>query len=117
MPMEKIIAITQTGAGQSDIIAAEKLLGGRPQTTLWNAFSDPGGKFHVGHWASGPCKLAVNYTENELCVLLTGRVVLTDLAGAQAEYGPHEPFVIVAGFNGTWESLGDVTKIYAIYEP
>ncbi|MEX0970593.1 MAG: cupin domain-containing protein [Paracoccaceae bacterium] len=112
-----IITVDQNAAGEQDKIAPEKLLSGQNETTVWNAFSDTSGKFHVGHWASGPCKLAVRYSENELCVLLSGRAALTDAHGARAEFGPHEPFVIAAGFSGTWESLGDVTKIYAIYEP
>jgi len=111
-----IITIDQNGAGDTDKIAPEKLVSGQAATKIWNAFSDTSGKFHVGHWASGPCKLKVSYSENELCVLLTGHAVIEDATGARAEYGPGEPFVIAAGFNGTWESLGDVTKIYAIYE-
>lgn len=98
-------------------IAPEKLLSGSDETQIWNAFSDTSGKFHVGHWASGPCKIKVSYSENEYCVLLSGRVKLSDSEGNSIEYGPNEPFVLQAGFDGIWESIGDVLKIYAIFEP
>jgi uncharacterized cupin superfamily protein len=59
---------------------------------------------------------AVAYTEPELCVILEGRVRLADASGS-AEFGPGDAFVIASGFRGTWESIGRVTKIYAILEP
>ena len=37
--------------------------------------------------------------------------------GVAGDFGPGEAFVIDAGFRGTWESIGRVTKIYAILEP
>ena len=33
------------------------------------------------------------------------------------EYEEGDAFVIDAGFRGTWESIGRVTKAYAILEP
>ena len=84
---------------------------------MWNAFSGGGGRFHAGHWQAEPGRIAVDYTETELCVLLVGRVRLTDESGASMDFGPGDAFVIDAGFKGTWESIGRVTKIYAILEP
>ena len=60
---------------------------------------------------------AVAYTETELCVILVGRVRLTDERGSSAEFGPGDAFVIASGFRGTWESIGRVTKIYAVLDP
>jgi uncharacterized cupin superfamily protein len=97
--------------------APEKVQAGSGAARAWNAFSDASGRFHVGHWQAEPGRLAVDYAESELCVLLEGRVRLTDAAGAAAEFGPGDAFVIAAGFRGTWESIGRVTKIYAILEP
>lgn len=116
MQPQGIITIDRSAAPEGGEIATDKLLAGRAATQAWNAFSDSSGQFHVGHWASGPCKLKVSYSENELCLLLKGRAVLQDASGARAEFGPGEPFVIAAGFDGTWESIGDVIKIYAIFE-
>lgn len=94
----------------------ERIRSGSGVARLWNAFSDPSGRFHVGQWQAEPGVIAVNYTESELCVLIEGRARLSDAAGS-VEYGPGEAFVITAGFTGTWESIGRVTKIYAILEP
>ena len=93
-----------------------RVLAGSGTARLWNAFSDPSGRFHCGHWQAEPGVLSVRYTETELCVLIEGRVRLTDATGS-AEFGPGDAFVIAAGFRGRWESIGRVTKLYAILDP
>jgi uncharacterized cupin superfamily protein len=98
-------------------ISADKLISGASGTQLWNAFSDKSNQMHVGHWASGPCKLSVNYTEDELCVIVQGSVVLTNIDGDTHSYHTGDAFVIPSGFVGTWESISDVKKIYASFEP
>ncbi|HMQ93073.1 MAG TPA: cupin domain-containing protein [Amaricoccus sp.] len=108
--------LSREGAPVADVAAPEKLLAGSGVARLWNAFSDPGGRFHAGHWQSEAGVRAVHYTETELCVILEGRVRLKDSGGATAEFGPGDAFVIAAGFEGSWESIGRVTKIYAILE-
>ena len=99
-----------------DKIAPEKLISGNAATSLWNAFSDKSDQFHVGHWSSEPCALKVSYDENELCVIIDGDVKITDNAGLVFEYTKGDAFVIPAGFEGVWESLTAVTKIYAVFE-
>jgi len=101
----------------ADVAAPEKLVSGSGLARVWNAFSDPAGRFHVGHWQSEAGVRAVRYTETELCVILEGRARLTGSGGASAEFGPGDAFVIAPGFEGAWESIGRVTKIYAILEP
>lgn len=108
--------ITRDGEAEADTIAPEKLIHGDPATRLWHAFSDPSEQFHVGHWSSGVCKLNVSYSEQELCVLLEGEAIVTDMAGNSRTFGKGEAFVIPAGFEGTWESTQPVVKIYAIFE-
>ena len=80
------------------------------------AFTDTTGQFHVGQWASEPCKLSVSYDENELCVIVERVVELTDADGTTTRYAAPDAFVIPAGFKGTWESLTPVRKIYAAFE-
>lgn len=113
---EHIHRVDRVGEPAPDVAAPEKLLSGSGVARLWNAFSDPAGRFHVGHWQSEPGVRAVRYTETELCVIIEGRARLTDANGAGTEFGPGEAFVIAAGFEGTWESIGRLTKIYAILE-
>ena len=58
----------------------------------------------------------MNYTEYELCHLLTGSVRLTDEAGQSKLYRAGDSFVIPSGFRGTWEVIEPCRKVYAIYE-
>jgi len=111
-----IHAVVRTGAGDATPAAPDRLVSGSGVSTTWNAFSDAVGRFHVGHWSSEPGVRDVRYDETEFCVILEGRVRLAG-AGGVAEFGPGDAFVIEAGFVGTWESIGAVTKLYAIIEP
>lgn len=108
--------VLPTGAGDAADAAPDRLRAGSGTARVWNAFSDPSGRFHVGHWQSEPGIRAVTYTETEFCLLIEGRARLTDAAGS-VEFGPGEGFVIAAGFEGTWESIGRVTKFYAVLDP
>ena len=117
MAPDHVHPLTMTGPGEADAVAPGKLLAGSGATTAWNAFSDASGRFHVGHWRHGPGRIAVAYDEDELCVIVAGEAVLTDDAGHSARFGPGDAFAISAGFTGTWESVGEVTKIYAILLP
>ncbi|MEO1041869.1 MAG: cupin domain-containing protein [Pseudomonadota bacterium] len=116
MSISAVKPVTRDAEGTPGTIRAEKLVNGSSETRSWDAFSDKSEQFHVGHWGSGPCVIDVSYTENELCVLVQGRAKITDTDGASLEFGTGEAFVIEAGFKGTWESIGDVVKIYAIFE-
>lgn len=112
----KIRPMTTHGPAESNVAAPEKLLTGSGQSWLWHAFSDPGNRFHAGIWRGAPGKLRVNYTESESCVIIRGRVRLSDDSGASMEFGPGDGFVIEPGFQGIWESIGEVEKFYAIFE-
>ena len=111
-----VATIDMSGEAEPSDAAPDRVVAGSGVARLWNGFSDPSGRFHAGHWQAEPGVLSVNYTETELCVLLEGRVRLTDGTGS-VEYGPGDAFVIAAGFRGTWESIGRVTKIYAMLTP
>ncbi|WP_334174700.1 cupin domain-containing protein [Pseudoxanthobacter sp.] len=81
-----------------------------------NLFTDASGELSVGFWVSDVTTLTVNYTEDEVCVILEGRVRLTAADGTAAEYGPGDSFLIPSGFRGTWETLEPLRKIYVIRE-
>ena len=49
--------------------------------------------------------LEVDDTEHEICLLLAGKVRLTDQYGHVDTYGMGDGFVIPMGFEGTWETL------------
>jgi uncharacterized cupin superfamily protein len=108
--------LAEDGPGDPADAAADRLLAGSGVARIWNAFSSADGRFHAGIWQAEPGVLAVSYSETELCVLIEGRVRLSDAAGS-VEFGPGEAFVVAAGFRGSWESIGRVKKVYAILEP
>ena len=82
-----------------------------------NFFADPSQQFFAGRWSASRGKWRVRYTENELCVMTSGRVVIESVSGERSSFGAGDAFVVPAGFVGTWEVLEDCSKIYAIFEP
>ena len=97
--------------------AADRLLAGNPEHRVWNYFTDSTQTFFAGRWSGTRGKWRVRYTENELCVMTAGRVVIASDAGDRQTFGPGDAFVVPAGFSGTWEVLEDCSKVYAIFEP
>ena len=95
----------------------ERLLAGTPELQVRNYFSDASQQFFAGRWSATRGKWRVRYTENELCVMTAGRVVISNDLGDSGTFGPGDAFVIPAGFSGTWEVLEDCSKVYAIFEP
>ncbi len=93
------------------------VLSGDPVTTLQNYYTDSSGRFFAGVWESTAGKWAVDYQEEELCVLLSGVARLTSTEGDAQTFRAGDAFVIPRGFKGTWETLEPLRKIYAIYEP
>jgi uncharacterized cupin superfamily protein len=97
-------------------LPAERLIAGSPEVTVQNYFTDTSRQFYAGRWSATRGKWRVRYTENELCVMTSGRVVLESSSGERMSFGPGEAFVIPAGFTGTWEVIEDCSKIYAVFE-
>jgi uncharacterized cupin superfamily protein len=112
---EHVHPIAQEGAGVPADAAPERIVAGSGVARAWNAFTGADGRFHAGVWQAEPGVLEVRYSETELCVLVEGRVRLSDAHGS-VEYGPGEAFLIAPGFDGRWESIGRVTKFYAVLE-
>jgi uncharacterized cupin superfamily protein len=79
-----------------------------------NHYTDSSEQFFAGIWHSSVGAKTVNYTEEEVCVILEGRVRLTDLNGNAKEFGAGSIFALPAGFKGTWETLETVKKVYVI---
>jgi uncharacterized cupin superfamily protein len=84
-------------------------------TVEW--YKDATGAFTAGYWNHEGGVLEVDYTEHEFCLLLAGKVRLTDQDGHVDEYGMGDGFVIPMGFKGTWETLKPVRKWYVIWQP
>lgn len=110
--------VTLSGSVEPELssLAADRLIAGNPRQSVSNYFSDGTQQFFAGRWSSTRGTWRVRYTENELCVMTSGRVVITSEDGAALTFTSGDAFVIPAGFSGTWEVLEDCTKIYAIFE-
>jgi len=106
-------------AAEEGVVDQERMVSaGAPcRTTTWNHYTDPSERFFAGIWASDVGAMRVSYTEEETCVILEGRVRLSDNGGGGKEFGPGSTFVIPAGFEGVWETLEPVRKIYTIWLP
>jgi uncharacterized cupin superfamily protein len=97
-------------------LAADRLISGTPVTRVANYFTDSSQQFFAGRWSATRGKWRVRYSENELCVMTAGRVIIESESGERKTFGQGDAFVIPAGFAGTWEVLEDCSKIYAIFE-
>jgi uncharacterized cupin superfamily protein len=86
-------------------------------TTTREWYSNRAGNFKTGFWASEPGRAQIHYTKDELCVILDGKVRLTDASGHAETYAKGDTFLIPNGFKGVWETLEPVRKFYAIHSP
>ncbi|HEY0766602.1 MAG TPA: cupin domain-containing protein [Steroidobacteraceae bacterium] len=93
-----------------------RLLAGTPELLVRNFFTDASQQFFAGRWSATRGKWRVRYTENELCVMTSGRVTIESATGERRSFGPGDAFVVPAGFAGTWEVVEDCSKIYAVFE-
>ena len=111
------IRLRDSTAGEPRLpVAPERLREGAPLQSVLNQFSNAAGSFHCGTWSSSEGCWSIRYTEDEFCYLLEGRVVLEDEQGGRWRFETGDAFVIPSGFRGSWRSLGNVRKFYALYE-
>lgn len=105
-----------TTPGSIDFPKPERLVAGNPQRTTWNHYTDAGERFFSGVWESEPGAWKVFYDENEdeFCYIVSGRFRLHDAHGDFKEYQAGDAFVIPGGFEGVWETLETVRKLYVI---
>src|SRR2546429_7490360 len=57
-------------------LPAERLIAGAPEVQVRNFFTDSSQQFFAGRWSASRGKWRVRYTENELCVMTSGRVTI-----------------------------------------
>jgi uncharacterized cupin superfamily protein len=94
----------------------EKVLAGDPRTSSRNFYASADQRFFSGVWESTAGKWPVNYSEHEFVHMLSGVAVLTSEDGDVQRFETGDSFVVPPGFKGTWESIGEVKKLYAIYD-
>jgi uncharacterized cupin superfamily protein len=80
----------------------------------WRCFTDASGRAVSGIWEAGPHFERCICDFDEMCHILEGEVRLTDASGRMKIFGPNDSFVVAAGFDGTWENLSYVRKVFFI---
>lgn len=119
--MEKLLSmqIVDFGSALPEISEsrppADRVLSGDPITVVNNYFSDSPRGFHAGVWKSTIGRWRVSYSEHEFCHITSGRVRIQNQHGSW-QFASGQSFVIPAGFEGTWEVLEPMSKLYVIYE-
>jgi uncharacterized protein len=111
-----LIQLLETGPieGAATPIAQDRVISGNPSTKLREGAGNETAGFFTGIWSSSEGAWRVSYEEDELCVMLEGHVRLTGTDGTVSEFKAGDAFTISRGFEGVWESVTPVRKVYAI---
>ena len=102
--------------GLDTAIAADRLISGAPKAGSLPLSENSDKKFYCGQWAAETGSWRVSYTEEELCVILSGAGKLIAEDGVEFAFKAGDAFVIPSGFTGIWSNAEPVRKIYAIVE-
>jgi len=71
----------------------------------------------VGLWQSEPGVLRTDaYPYDEFCLVLEGRLIVTNRDGHREEFAPGDTFVIPKGWAGTWNMTTRFKKQYVAFE-
>lgn len=116
MATPAIVDFRRNMRGEESAPASDRVIKGEPKTLVKNYFSEPSGQFFAGTWSSSVGKWKVEYSENEFCHLLEGRVIITSEEGKRWHFNPGDAWVIPSGFRGTWETVEPARKRYAVFE-
>lgn len=104
-------------APEDDAPPAEKILAGQPTNRTWIVDESVDGKTITGVWESTPGSWRASYDEWEFCSILSGAVVLHPDGEPSRRLGPGDSFVIRPGFDGVWEVIETVRKLFVIRLP
>jgi uncharacterized protein len=112
--------IKRIGTDQADVEKympdQEKILAGNPAQLIWHCYDNKDKTFGAGIWEGEPGSHKVSYTEEEVCYLLEGEVVVADEDGNQIVLMKGDMFAIPAGFSGVWTTIEKAKKLYVVYE-
>lgn len=85
------------------------IISGNPDHHAHNSFM---GSIHVGVYEASSSKLRlVDYPADEFMMVLSGSVVITDDHGERFSFFPGDCFILVKGFNGSFEMKGLFRKL------
>lgn len=121
MSMEAVLKITAEGAGDITlepcaVVPPEAVIDGDPIEKGAVISESADGRFIVGVWESTPYAEAFDaYPGDEYCLVLSGRVTLTDAAGQAASFAAGDSYFVPKGFRGTFRVDETMRKHYALY--
>jgi uncharacterized protein len=105
---------TETAEREGFAPAPDRLVSGNPVGETRNAYESANGRKFFGEWSCSQGAWRVSYSEWEYCRILEGTARLTGDDGSVTEVGPGGNLVIEPGFEGIWENLTFVRKLYVI---
>jgi uncharacterized cupin superfamily protein len=95
----------------------ENVIDGEPTETGHNFFTDATGKLTSGVWEVTPCTTQADaYPVDEFCIILSGKVVITDGAGRAETFKAGDAFVVPKGTPCTWHFPETTRKYYVIFD-
>lgn len=98
------------------VVPADAVLSGNPEEAGASHFETADGKLTIGTWECTPYAENLSYpNNNEFCLVLSGRVALTDHDGTVKEFGPGDSYIVPKGFEGKFEVLETLRKVYVLY--
>lgn len=120
--MTRLVALetTPTFPAREDRALPERLIEGDPAFRTWEldtalAEAARWGQIRTGIWEATPgTTRSIKGGTFEFCLILSGRVELTEEGGAPRVFGPGDSFVMKPGFVGRWTTLETLRKIYVI---
>ena len=103
-------------APEIDYPRQDRLVSGNPTRTTWNHYESDGVSSGLWDCETGAWRIAFASGKDEFFHVISGRIRITDEAGAACEFGPGDACVIPAGFTGLFEVLEPVRKHYVIID-
>ncbi|MEM7333112.1 MAG: cupin domain-containing protein [Chloroflexota bacterium] len=91
----------------------KNVISGSPTTLYGELLSQDG--LDVGVWRCtvGTWEIT-NYSINEVMLMLSGKMRLTDSSGHSKDLAKGDLFFIPKGWRGTWEVVEEMEKVYVI---
>lgn len=97
---------------------ADLLLTPAPVCRNYTNYLSADGTFSCGTWDSTPYhRRAMSYRIYELMYLLEGSVTFVDETGRSGTFSRGDIFIVEQQAQCSWESRGNVAKLYVIYRP
>ena len=113
-----VVAFANDEVEAVESVTADPVLVDAPyRSRSWRHFARPESGALAGIWEAESHLERVDCDYDELCHLLEGAVRLTDTDGVSRTFQPGDTFIVAAGFNGTWENLTPVRKVFFILKP